>query len=667
MSSLVKRRRSYEGACERRGAWRHAAALAATLAAATLFSSCGSDTYTGRKMIVLGFDGMDYELSKRLIAEGRLPNLERLAKEGSFTPLETSVPPESPVAWSSFTTGLDPGGHGIFDFIHRDPKTLFPYAADRETLPEGLSITLGGWHFPLTGGGFRSLRHGEPFWAVLEENGIESWILRMPANFPTSGLATRELSGMGTDDIRGMPGSFSYYTTELFYPTEGLTGGEAFEWDVYDGVAEQKLYAADNPLRVHPERLTIDFQVYVDPNEPLVKIVVDDEERLLQVGEWSDWVPLEFELMPTQTLHAICRFYLKSVEPELELYVTPLNYDPMLPDSPISTPPSFATELALATGRFYTQGMPEDTKALTNGVMDVPWFVNQAEIAGEEIRRQYDYVLDTFDGGFLFYYTGNLDQVSHVMWASMDPGHPQYEEDVYGPYEDLIPSLYEGLDEMVGHTLETMDEDTTLIVMSDHGFATWRRSFNLNRWLVENGYMALKNPNLAEDPGFFGNVDWTGTRAYAMGINGLYVNLRGREKNGIVEPNDRQALLDELEADLLSTLDPETGEPAVTRIYQREKIYSDRHSIDIGPDIQMGYAKGVRGSGKGALGDIEPEVLRDNTDDWTGDHIMDHEAVPGVLFTSRRLKRPAPSLQSLAPAILAEFGIEDPFPRPESP
>jgi len=359
----------------------------------------------------------------------------------------------------------------------------------------------------------------------------------------------------------------------------------------------------------------------------------------------------------------MCRFYLKAIEPELELYVTPLDYDPMVPDSPISTPADFATELAMATGRFYTEGMPEDTKAYTDEVMEIPWFVEQARMAGEEVRRQYDYVLDEFDGDFLFYYVGNVDQTSHVMWATLDPEHIQYDEETFGAYADLIPSLYEGLDEMVGKATERFGDDAMIIVMSDHGFTSWNRIFNLNTWLVDRGYMVLKNPDLEDDPGFFANVDWSRTRAYGIGINGLYVNLEGRERDGLVKPHERQALLDELEADLLATVDPKTGQPAITAVYQREKIYKFRDRIEIGPDIQMGYAKGTQGSGKGALGEIEREMFRDNTDDWTGNHIMDLEVVPGVLFTSKPLKKPASSLQNLAASILAEFGIEETFPK----
>jgi predicted AlkP superfamily phosphohydrolase/phosphomutase len=617
-------------------------------------------------VIVLGFDGLDLGLTGRLIDEGRLPAMARLEREGAFAPLQTAVPPESPVAWSNFMTGMDAGGHGIFDFVHRDPATLFPFASDSKALPEGFTLKLGKWRFPITGGGYESLRKGEPFWKTLEENGIESWVLRMPANYPTSGEASRELSGMGTPDVNGAR-FFSFYTSELFYPTEGITGGNVYEWDVYDGMAEQQLHGPDNPLLEGKHPLTVGFKVYVDASIGAAKFEVEDSSELvLEVGEWSDWVSLEFELMPTQTLHGICRFYLKSIEPELEVYVSPINFDPMAPDAPISTPASYATDLAEATGRFYTQGMPEDTKAFTEGVLEIDQFLEQARIAGDEVIAQYGHVLGEFvrsSAGFLFYYFSNSDLVSHVMWASMDPGHPAYDEETYGRHADVIPALYEELDAVVSRTLDAIDDSTLLVVMSDHGFASWRRSFNLNSWLVDNGYLVLIDPTLEEDPGFFRNVDWSRSRAYGMGINGLYVNLRGREKNGIVEPRDRRALMDEIAAKLLATVDPATGMPALTKVYAREDVYEDMGQLEIGPDLQMGFAKGYRGSGKGALGDIEPEVLRDNLGDWTGDHIMDHESVPGVLLTSRPLRKPAPSLESLAASLLAEMGIEGEFPR----
>jgi predicted AlkP superfamily phosphohydrolase/phosphomutase len=305
--------------------------------------------------------------------------------------------------------------------------------------------------------------------------------------------------------------------------------------------------------------------------------------------------------------------------------------------------------------------MPEDTKALNEGVFTPQEFLAQAHLAGQEVIEQYYRVLGDYRQGLLFYYFGNLDQVSHMMWRPMDPQHPAYNEESDAPFKDVVPGIYEQLDGVVGYTLDRMGSDTTLVVMSDHGFASWRRAFHLNTWLKENGYLAVVDAGLRDDPGLFSNVDWSRTRAYGLGLNGLYINVRGRERHGIVDPQERKALMEEIAGKLLGAVDPETAQPAVTKAYQRDEAYRDHGAEDIGPDIVVGYARGTRGSNQSALGKVGRDVFTDNTEPWSGDHCMDHETVPGVLLTSRPLRRQARELKDLAAAILAEFGIED-FP-----
>jgi predicted AlkP superfamily phosphohydrolase/phosphomutase len=621
--------------------------------------SCGrSSEAGGRRVIVLGFDGMDHAVVTRLMEAGRMPNLSRLAETGGFTPLETSVPPQSPVAWSNFITGMDAGGHGIFDFLHRDPATMVPYLSTSRAETSEDCYGFGSWKVPAPGE-IELLRRGTPFWEVLESHGVESWIIRMPANFPPSGEASVELSGMGTPDAVGSPGEFSFYTSELFaFEGEEISGGEIYPVDYWEGMAEGTLYGPPNACLPGNPKLSVDFTVYVDPVEPLAKLVVGDEQRLLQVGEWSDWLTIYFPL-PLGDLQVTARFYLKSVRPELELYVTPFQIDPENPAMPISTPDDFAGELIAAAGPYYTQGMPEDTKALTGGVFDEEEFLEQAAYAGRQFIDQYEWVLDRFESGFLFYYFGNLDQVSHMMWDTLDPEHPAYVEETDARFAGVIESLYRELDGVVGYTLDRIGDETTLIVMSDHGFASWRRVMHLNNWLKDNGYLVLKDPG-RPDPGLFRGVDWSRTRAYGLGLNGLYLNLRGRERDGIVPPEDRLALMEEIAEKLLATIDPATGKPAVTEVWRREQ-YRDRGYLEIGPDIQVGYAKGTRGSGKSALGDFTNATLSDNLDDWPGDHCWDHTTVPGVLLSNRTLGKPVSGLTHLAAAILAEFGIEE-FP-----
>jgi predicted AlkP superfamily phosphohydrolase/phosphomutase len=620
-----------------------------------VLAGCG-DAGEQRRVIVLGFDGMDYALTRKMMAEGRLPNLARLASSGTFRPLGTSMPPQSPVAWSNFITGMDSGGHGIFDFIHRDAKTMTPYLSTSRTEPSP-KLKLGGLMLPLWADRIELLRHGKPFWEALEERGVRTTIVRIPANFPPSGSASRELSGMGTPDVLGSYGTFSYYTSDPSpWAEKEPSGGKVYAVRVADGVVRGTLHGPRNPFRVEAQDATTEFQVYVDPDALAAKLVVGDEERVLKAGEWSDWVPIRLDLLPTQTVRAIARFYLRRVRPDFGLYVTPLDLDPMDPAMPISTPGSFAADLARSTGRFYTQGMPEDTKAYQAGVFSTEEFLAQARLAGEEVFRQYRHMLPRFTGGLLFYYFGNGDQVSHMMWRAMDPGHPAWRPSD-ARWADVVPRLYQEFDRIVGETFAAMTPTTTLVVMSDHGFVSWRRVFHLNAWLRDHGYLALRDPARHADPGFFGNVDWSRTRAYGLGLNGLYVSLAGRERQGIVSPAEREQLIGEISAKLLSTTDPKTGRPAVTKAFRREQ-YRDRGHLEVGPDLIVGYAGGTRGSNESALGAIAEDVFADNTEPWSGDHCMDPDAVPGVLFTSRALKKPVARLDELAGAILAEFGTE---------
>ena len=191
---------------------------------------------TGHRVVVLGVDGLDYQLVRDLMARGRMPNFSRLAQGGAFQPLASSIPPQSPVAWSTFITGQDPGRHGIFDFIHRDPKTMKPFLSTSRTEGAGWNLKFGRWQFPLGSGRVELLRRGEPFWDVLERRGVETTIVRMPADFPPSGTATHELSGMGTPDMLGGYGTFSFYTSRPA-ASQGrtLSGGAVAPVRIIDG------------------------------------------------------------------------------------------------------------------------------------------------------------------------------------------------------------------------------------------------------------------------------------------------------------------------------------------------------------------------------------------------------------------------------------------------
>jgi predicted AlkP superfamily phosphohydrolase/phosphomutase len=319
---------------------------------------------------------------------------------------------------------------------------------------------------------------------------------------------------------------------------------------------------------------------------------------------------------------------------------------------PISTPEDYAEELYKEIGLFYTQGIPEDTKALSEGVLEDDEFLQQTKIVFDEELRMFEYELNRFKSGVLFFYFGRVDQLGHMFWRTMDPDHPAYEPLTKNRH--VIELTYLEMDKVLGKALKEVDEQTTLIVLSDHGFAPFYRAFNLNTWLKNEGYASLIDDSEGE---FLQNVDWVKTRAYGLGFNGLYLNLKGRERRGIVQTKvEKEALLNEISKKLLTIRDPKTGEQVISKVYKTEDVYTGPY-VKSAPDLVIGYNRGYRASWETALGKFSKELLRDNTEKWSGDHLMEAELVPGILLSNKKIKSDHPVLYDIAPSILAEFGI----------
>ncbi|HET7751092.1 MAG TPA: alkaline phosphatase family protein [Terriglobales bacterium] len=635
-------------------------ALVICIAAGLLYSQLPArNRYRGdHKLIILGVDGMDPQLLERFMAEGKMPNFARLTRQGSFRWLTTSTPPQSPVAWSNLTTGLDPGGHGIFDFIHRDPATMQPYLSTSRVEPPKHNLTLGSWVVPLGSGTAELLRHGQPFWNILEGHGIPTSIFHMPANFPPSASKARTLAGMGTPDLRGGYGTFSFYTDDPTVQAGEVEGGEIIPVMVQNWRVTANLEGPKNSFRKGWPPALIPFTVSVDPVSPVAKIAIQDREFVLREGEWSDWVQVDFSLIPgLESVSGICRLFLKQVHPRFQLYVSPVNIDPADPALPLSTPASLSRDLWREVGDFYTQGIAEDTKALSDGVLDDGEYLQQAREVAAEQRRIFDAEFPKFHRGVFFFYFSSLDLNGHMMWRLMDSHHPAYDPALAAQYGNALESFYEQIDGVLAKVLPTLDANTTLLVLSDHGFAPFYRSFNLNTWLLENGYLALKPGTDQEQGQYFANVDWSRTRAYGLGLNGLYLNLKGREKDGIVQPgSEANTLLDEISSKLLAVRDPSTGLPAITRMSRTSEAYHGPYTQDA-PDIIVGYNRGYRAGWKTILGAFPRQLFEDNTNAWSGDHCMDYTLVPGVLLSNRKIDAQSPALTDIAPTILAEFGI----------
>jgi predicted AlkP superfamily phosphohydrolase/phosphomutase len=636
-------------------------ALLLLCAACALLFSCQNARGEWRgdqKLIVLGIDGMDPQLLTRYMQEGKMPNFSRLAREGSFRNLTTSIPPQSPVAWSNLITGMNAGGHGIFDFIHRDPHTLEPYFSTSRVEPPKHSIHLGSWVIPLGSGSAEQLRQGKAFWQILDEHGVPNTVFRIPANFPPVPAKGYTLSGMGTPDLRGTYGTFTFYTDDPMAAAGPVEGGQIVPVQVENSRVATKLIGPDNSFRKGAPSATEAFTVSIDPVEPVARIAVQDQEFVLREGEWSDWVRVEFQLMPfIGIVKGICRFYLKQAHPRFQLYVSPINIDPSDPALPLSTPTSYSRQLAKQVGEFYTQGIAEDTKALSAGVLDDKEYLEQARTVLAEHRSVFDAEFPKFHSGLFFFYFSSLDLNGHMLWRLIDPHHPAYDATQAAQYGSALSEFYEQMDQVLGEILPRLDDHTTLLVLSDHGFAPYYRSFNLNTWLLNNGYITMKSEPSADESLPFANVDWSRTRAYGMGLNGLYVNLRGRERDGIVQPGaEADALVKEIKDKLLAVRDPENGLPVITRMDRASEVYQGPYALQ-GPDLLVGYNRGYRAGWKTILGAFPSDVLEDNTNAWSGDHCMDYTLVPGVLLSNRKIDAETPALTDIAPTILAEFGI----------
>ena len=634
--------------------------IAGILGTARFPSIARADAPGAKGIIVLGIDGMDPALLARCIRRGLTPNCGQLAARG-VTKLGTSDPPQSPVAWSNFISGSNPGLHGIFDFISMDTEKMVPQAATASPPTPGLTIPVGDYGIPLSGGQQTLHRQGPTLWDVIHREGVPSTVFRAPVNFPPTPTGARTLSGITTPDIHGAFGVFSFYSESPDTTDGDPPGGHIERIPVLQGTANCKLRGPINSLRRDRPRVDLPFTVNLNSERTLARFRIQDTELLLRPGDWSQWVTLEFPLIRHMTSVAgICRFYLKQTEPYLEFYVSPVNIHPEDPAMPIGTPDTYPRELARELGLFYTQGMPEDTAALSSRVFSDDEFREQSTMVLEEQMRFTRHEIDRYQGGFLYSYFSTLDLNSHAFWRTLDPKHPLYSEELARRHGDFLPSLYARIDEAVGWALDRAGDDSLVFVVSDHGFVPFRRQFNLNGWLMDNGFATPKEKTRRGTASFFQDTDWTRTQAYGIGINSLNLNLDGRESDGIVAPGPeaeglRQTLVDRL----LALRDDQTGEKVFKNVYKPEEIYSGP-CAKTAPDLILGYNIHYRASWDTILGKYPHEILMDNLDPWSGDHCMDSSFLSGVVLCNRPIPRADPRMEDLAPSILNVLGVPVP-------
>ena len=690
-----------------------------TLALAALLAAPLASAAEPPRVVVLGFDGVDSQIVEQMMAAGRLPSLSALKQRGGYSPLLPTVPAQTPVSWATFSTGLDPGGHEIFDFLKRDPADLVPtFAVAQETtervlfgrstglilgaiglivfLAAGalaayltrrrmvllvfglLGLGLGEAVFeaarrwiPAERPGVKNNRLGKTFWS--EEGGRPATVLRMPVTFPPESFPDgRLLSGLGVPDLSGRIGKPSYFTSDPFFtPREGNDFSiEVVRLSTNRGSQTTKI--AGPPGKAFGKAGTIDLPLtlVVLPGRDRLLVEVGGDKAALAPGQWSPWISMPFRVNPLITVWGYGRFRLQSVAPEIALYLSPIQFDPakLPPGFALSSPSGFAKDLLERFGRYKTMGWAIDTWSIQSGTLSEDAFLEDVAATASQERR----MLESLLGGkerLLVHYFEFPDRVAHVFWRFRDPKHPAYDVKLAAKYGGEVEKSYETMDAIVGDTMKKLSPQDVLVVLSDHGFATWRRSVNYNSWLVENGYLVLsagaqrKSLEALFSRGqFWEAVDWSRSRAYAMGLGDVYINLKGREKNGIVEPGaPYEALRAELVSRLTQLTDPANGERAVSRVFKREEVYR-RFDPKLIPDLIVANLPGYRVSWQASLGVPTETVFEDNRDVWSGDHCsLDPELVKGVFFASKPFRAAqVPGIADATASVRALLGAPAP-------
>lgn len=625
------------------------------LAFVCLSIGCTKPGYPDKKVIVLGFDGLDPRVVKTMVDQGKLPNFKKLIEKGSFSKLKTTLPPQSPVAWSTFISGTNPGKHNIFDFLARDPETYMPKLTITE-IKSPRHLDIGSYSIPVGSPELVSYRQGIPFWEVIRENGIPATVLQVPVTFPPDGSATM-LSGMGVPDILGTNGTFSFYTTD---PKEkkSTVGGKVFVVNRFGNEIKTELVGPKNEFKVDKPDTKIPFTVEI-LNDKKIQVHLHDKTFALSPGEWSSWMKVEFPMVKYIGVKGILRFYLVNISPQFALYVSPINIDPADPALPISNPKDYSAQLAKKYGYFYTQGMPEDTWALNELRLSDGAFLELTGFIQNERFRLFKDELRKLDKGLLVCVFVSPDRIQHMFYRYLDKKSPLHKEiSSHQHARSAIEDVYKYSDRILGWTMKYLDDKTTLIVLSDHGFTTFRQTVHLNTWLAQNGFLQFKDINLGKSDEFFENVDLSRSKAYALGLNSLYINIRGREKFGMVEPG---AEVEKVKAEIIEKLeqlrDTKTGLKIVKKVYDTAKEYKGPFTRNA-PDLIVGYYDGYRTSWQTALGAAPEMSLEDNKKKWSGDHLIDPDLVPGILLSNKKIKVTNPALVDMAVTILAEFGLK---------
>jgi predicted AlkP superfamily phosphohydrolase/phosphomutase len=559
------------------------------------------------RTLIIGLDAFDPAIFEHLLSEGKMPHLSKFVEADGYSRFSVVSPPQSEVSWSSIATGLNPGGHGIFDFVHRDPASY------------GLQVSLLPTRTSLLGTQFIPPHQATTIFDETVNDGYPATSLWWPATFPAR-LASpvRTIPGLGAPDIFGRLGVGFFFSTmhdlaqenrktsigALVRKPNGGYGGEL------EGPSQKTLSGV--------KRASLEFELeMVDSNA--AHLTISQQRIDLKLGQWSPIFELGFKAGFGVSIRAITRAILVKANSEPELYLLPLQAHPLQAPWPFATPKGFVQDLWTTCGPFLTLGWPQDTTALEEGIITDEQFLTLCEqiCTGRELALMH--LIGSFKEGLLACVFDSLDRLQHMFWKDR---------------KDILESWYIRLDALVGRVEEKIastqgKENPRLLIVSDHGFGEFNYKVHLNRWLVNHGYLMAKETGEAGD---LKGVDWKKSQAYALGLNSLYLNLEGREIQGVVTFESKTELIRKLCSDLKNWNEPD-GQPVVRGVLTQVEAFQGPLA-EYGPDLVIGYHTKYRASAETGLGQWKAEEIEVNRDHWGGDHCFDAREVPGVLFSS---------------------------------
>lgn len=589
------------------------------------------------KVLIIGIDGMDYRVTKELMQEGKLPYFEKLSLSGSFTKLNTSYPAETPVAWTTIATGTNPGQHNIFDFIRRDPENYMP-----EMSLYDASSGLFGTHYT-------SPIKADAFWTITSNNNIPTSIIRWPVTFPAEKLDGDMLSGLGVPDIKGFLSGYTFYTTEN-NRRSGKNSNKVVYLTFENNTATTVVYGSKTIKRGRIVDVTTPLTIHNENDS--VQVTVNDKTFVINKTQWSQWIEADFSISPFKKVKAEFKLYLNGTEP-FEMYMTTVQFNPKGPIQPISYPSDLSCELADKIGLYYTLGEPEETDGYGDSFLTEKAFLQQIDDIEFEREKQFWFEFEKFQKepkSVLAFVFDSSDRLQHMFWdeKSLQP-------EINSTINPAIVKYYEKKDVLLGKILDKIDDKTLLLILSDHGFNAYEKSVNINNWLLENDFMNTTGLP-SGDSSLFKYVDWNVTRAYSVGFSGIFINLKGREGQGIVSNKD--VVIDKIISGLENLTDSDTKKQ-VLNAYKGNKIYHGQN-MDNAPDIVVGFYPGYRMAWENAVGGFSSSTITVNTRKWKGDHIIDPQFVPGVFFSNFKVQETSIVQFDIAPTILDGLGLRIP-------